>query len=144
MTFGQLRIEGDEIVFFEYPGLGRFGEVRRRLRPVVLDTVTEQEFDWLSRNAKGKIPVVHGEAKISDHDYELVRNQQTGQVAVMPKSMIITNPMDTLSARFYDGITYEIARLEQLLEKHRGSQAISHRTSAESRLYETRDWYRVI
>jgi hypothetical protein len=116
-------IRRNEIIFNESYTSAEVYEVGRTLRPLVIDNVTEDEYDWLSKNAKGEIVVDCYHQGISYQDYDLIRNPQNSQVALKWQGMLMLNPLETLAVRFYDGLTNEVERMRLALEKHRKGQA---------------------
>ncbi|MBI4162282.1 MAG: hypothetical protein HY513_01245 [Candidatus Aenigmarchaeota archaeon] len=111
------RIESNEIIFNESGSSARVEEVRRGILPLTIDNVSEEEFGWLE-TVKGYV-LINSYQGSSKQGYDLIRNQQTNQVALRWQGMLMLDHKETLAVRFYDGLTSEIRRLRLALESHR-------------------------
>ncbi len=111
------QIRGDKIIFENRYDV-KSEEIERTLRPLTLENVTEQEFEWLKTNAKGKVVINCGYQGISHQDYDLIRNPKNNQVALKWQGLLRLDPIKISAVRFYDGLTNEIERLRFVLEEH--------------------------
>ena len=110
---------GNEVVFSDSGSDDCDRRVVRRLRPLVLCDVEEQEYGWLTEHAKARMSVDCGYQGVYSDDYDLVYNSKTRNVAIRWQGRLWVRPEDTIAVRFYDALTNEIERLRKALDCHR-------------------------
>ena len=119
LSFDYPKIVGEDIVFNVADCSDKVEEEKRKLRPLTLEGVTDEEFQWLDSTAKNTVTINCGYQGTSYQGYDLIHNTQTRQVALKWQGRLMVEPVETLTLWFYDGLTDEVNRLSFVLEEHR-------------------------